>query len=44
VGIEYFYRDVSKLAGFLDGPQWYASGRGVALRVGIRSVSWDWGP
>jgi hypothetical protein len=44
VGIEYFYRHVSKLAGFLNGPQWYASGRGVALRIGIRSVSWDLGP
>ena len=44
VGIEYFQRDVSKLAGFLDGPQWYASGRGLALRIGVRRLSWDWGP
>ena len=44
VGVEYFQRSVSKLAGFLDGPQWYASGRGVALRIGIRRLNWDWGP
>ena len=44
VGVEYYQRSVSKLAGFLDGPQWYASGRGVALRIGIKNVSWSWGP
>ena len=44
VGVEYFQRSASKLAGFLDGPQWYVSGRGVALRIGIRKLNWDWGP
>lgn len=41
VGAEYFYRDVDKWAGFMDGEQWYASGHGVAIRVGIRKVSWS---
>ena len=40
IGVDYFYRDVHRWAGFLDGKQWYASGHGVALRVGVRKLSW----
>ena len=40
IGVEYFYRKVYKWAGFLDGKQWYASGHGVAVRVGVRKLSW----
>jgi hypothetical protein len=40
VGVEYFQRDVVRWKGYLDGPQWYASGHGVALRVGIREIGW----
>ena len=36
IGVEYFDRDVYKWAGFMEGSQWYASGHGVAVRVGIR--------
>lgn len=42
IGAEYFHRDVSKWAGFMDGEQWYASGHGVAIRVGIRSLAWSY--
>jgi hypothetical protein len=42
VGVEYFDRDVVKWAGFLDGPAWYASGRGIGLRVGLREIGWSW--
>ena len=38
VGVEYFDRNVARLAGFVHGPQWYASGRGVAVRFGIREA------
>ena len=38
VGVEVFQRDVVKWAGFLEGPQWYASGTGFAIRVGIRNL------
>jgi hypothetical protein len=41
VGVEYFRRDVVKWAGFMEGPQWYASGNGVAIRAGIRVVGWS---
>ena len=41
LGVEYFDRSAVKWAGFMDGPQWYASGRGVAVRFGIRGVAWD---
>jgi hypothetical protein len=41
VGVEYFHRDVVKWAGFMDGPQWYASGTGVAIRAGIRIPGWS---
>jgi len=41
VGVEYFDRNVARLAGFFHGPQWYASGRGVAVRFGIREARWD---
>lgn len=40
VGVEYFHRDVHKWIGFMDGKQWYASGQGVAVRVGVRELSW----
>jgi hypothetical protein len=33
IGVEYFRRDVTKWAGFMEGPQWYASGSGLAIRV-----------
>ncbi len=39
VGVEVFQRDVVKWAGFLDGPEWYASGTGMAIRLGIRSIA-----
>jgi hypothetical protein len=42
-GVEYFNRSVVRWAGFMDGPQWYASGRGIAIRFGIRGVSWGSG-
>ena len=38
VGVEVFQRDVVKWAGFLDGPEWYASGTGFAIRAGIRNL------
>jgi hypothetical protein len=41
IGAELFDRRATKWAGFMDGPQWYASGRGVAVRVGIRYPVWD---
>jgi hypothetical protein len=41
IGVEYFHREVDKWAGFMDREQWYASGDGVAIRVGIRKVSWS---
>jgi hypothetical protein len=41
IGVEYFRRDVAKWAGFMDGPQWYASGTGVAIRAGIRGLGWS---
>jgi len=44
VGVEYFHRDVSTLIGFLSGPQWYTSGHGLAVRVGIRQLTWETGP
>jgi hypothetical protein len=40
VGVEYFQRDVVRWKGFLDGPQWYTSGHGVAVRVGVREIQW----
>ena len=40
-GVEYFDRSVVKWAGYMDGPQWYASGRGMAIRLGIRGVGWS---
>jgi hypothetical protein len=40
-GVEYFDRHAVELAGYMDGPQWYAGGRGIAVRVGIRGVVWD---
>jgi hypothetical protein len=42
VGVEVFQRDVVKWAGFMDGPQWYASGTGFAIRAGIRTMGWSW--
>jgi hypothetical protein len=42
-GVEYFDRSVVRWAGFMDGPQWYASGRGLAIRFGIRGVTWGSG-
>src|SRR5262245_1484892 len=42
VGGEYFRRDVKKWAGFMHGEQWYASGHGVAVRVGIRLHAWSY--
>ena len=44
VGVEWFQRDVVKWAGFFEGPQWYASGTGIAIRVGIRDINWSSGP
>jgi hypothetical protein len=41
-GIEYFDRRAVKWIGYLDGPQWYASGRGVAIRFAIRQAAWSW--
>ena len=41
IGIEYFRRDVTRWAGFMDGPQWYVSGSGVAIRGGIRWLGWS---
>lgn len=41
IGVEYFRRDVVKWAGFMDGPQWYASGSGFAIRAGIRGLGWS---
>ena len=41
IGFEYFDRDVGKWAGFMEGSQWYASGHGVAVRVGIRRLAWS---
>ena len=41
LGIEYFDRQASRRLGFLEGPQWYASGRGVAIRLGIRTIAWS---
>jgi hypothetical protein len=40
--VEYFDRDVDKWAGFMKGDEWYASGHGVAIRVGIRSLAWTY--
>jgi hypothetical protein len=40
IGAEYFYRDVHKWLGFMAREQWYASGHGVALRVGVRRLVW----
>jgi len=40
IGVEYFDRSVVKWAGYMDGPQWYASGRGIAIRFGIRGIAW----
>jgi hypothetical protein len=42
IGAEYFCRDVNEWAGFMKGEQWYASGRGVAIRVGIRGLAWGY--
>lgn len=42
VGVEVFQRDVVKWAGFMHGPQWYASGTGFAIRAGIRTMGWSW--
>lgn len=42
VGVEVFQRDVVKWAGFMDGPQWYTSGTGFAIRAGIRTLGWSW--
>jgi hypothetical protein len=42
IGVEYFDRDVDKWAGFMKGDEWYASGHGVAIRVGIRSLAWTY--
>jgi hypothetical protein len=41
IGVEYFRRDVAKWAGFMDGPQWYVSGSGFAIRGGIRWLGWS---
>jgi hypothetical protein len=41
LGVEYFQRSAVKWAGFLEGPQWYASGRGIAIKFGIRRAAWD---
>jgi hypothetical protein len=41
IGAEYFQRDGVKWAGYLKGPQWYASGRGIAIRVGIHTGAWS---
>ena len=41
IGVEYFQRDVVKWKGFLDEPQWYASGHGVGMRVSIREIGWS---
>jgi len=41
-GVEYFHRDVVRWKGFMKGPQWYASGHGVAFRVGVRRLSWSY--
>jgi len=41
IGVEVFQRDVVKWAGYMDGPQWYASGTGVAIRAGIRTMGWS---
>jgi len=35
LGAEYFNRLSTKVGGFLKGPQWYASGEGIALRIGF---------
>lgn len=35
LGVEYFNRLVTRVGGFLDGPQWYVSGDGVGFRVGM---------
>ena len=40
-GVDVFTRSAVEWAGYMDGPQWYASGRGVAVRFGIRAVAWD---
>jgi hypothetical protein len=42
VGVEYFDRDVTRRRGFLEGPQWFVSGRGLAVRVGIRGHEWSY--
>jgi hypothetical protein len=39
VGVEVFQRDVVKWAGFLEGPEWFASGTGFAIRAGIRNLA-----
>ena len=36
LGVEYFGRRNRELAGFITKPQWYASGRGVGVRVSVR--------
>jgi hypothetical protein len=41
IGIEYFDRDVVRWLGFMDGAGWYASGRGIGIRVGIREIGWS---
>lgn len=41
LGVEYFRRDVSRWGGYMDGPQWYVSGSGVAVRGGIRRLGWS---
>ena len=41
IGVEWFQRDVVRWAGFFEGPQWYASGTGIAVRVGIRNLVWS---
>jgi hypothetical protein len=42
IGAEYFHRDVDEWAGFMTGEHWYASGHGVAIRLGIRSLAWGY--
>ena len=44
IGVEGFTRDAVKWAGFMKGRQWYASGRGAAVVVGIRRLSWNTSP
>jgi len=38
IGMEYFNRLVTKVGGFLDGDQWYASGDGLGIRIALGFV------